>query len=153
MDYQTMLKPELIFLNVDAEDRIDLYQQVAKELLKLGYVKDSYESALNQREDEFPTGVVSDLISIALPHANPENIYKPFVCVVTTRKPIPMLQMGYNTEEQAKVFFFLGITHADDQLILLQKFMALIQDPIFVKHLDKIHDNAEMFTYLTKEFK
>ena len=60
------------------------YQQVAAKLLSRGWVKPSYEEALNKREDEFPTGVVSDYISIALPHANPENINKPFVCVVTT---------------------------------------------------------------------
>jgi len=153
MNYQDMLQQDLIFLNIDAEDRVDLYQQVANKLLVLGYVKDSYELALNNREDEFPTGIVSDYISIALPHANPENINKPFVCVVTTKKPVQLLQMGYNTEEQAKTFFFLGITHPDDQLMLLQQFMALIQDQEFVETFNNISDSSEMFNYLAKKFK
>jgi len=153
MNYQDMLQQDLIFLNIDAEDRVDLYQQVANRLLALGYVKDSYELALNNREDEFPTGIVSDYISIALPHANPENINKPFVCVVTTKKPVQLLQMGYNTEEQAKTFFFLGITHPDDQLMLLQQFMALIQDQEFVETFNNISDSSEMFNYLAKKFK
>ena len=152
MEYKEMLQPELVFLNVDAKDRKDLYSQVASKLMKLGYVKDTYEEALNKREDEFPTGVVSEHISIALPHANPENINKPFVCVVTTKEPIEMLQMGYNTREEAKTFFFLGIQHSDDQLTLLQKFMALIQDKDFVDDFESISDESEMFQYIEKKF-
>lgn len=153
MNDQDMIQSDLIFLNLDAESRVDLYQQVAAKLLSKGWVKPSYEAALNKREDEFPTGVVSDYISIALPHANPENINKPFVCVVTTKAPIQMLQMGYNTEEKASTFFFLGITKSDDQLVLLQKFMALIQDQEFVTHFTKVTDPQEMFNYLSKKFK
>lgn len=152
MNYQDMLKSDLIFLDVDAESRTDLYKQIAKKLNTRGYVKSSYEAALNKREDEFPTGIVSDYISIALPHADPENINSPFVCVVTTKAPIQMLQMGYNTEEQASTFFFLGITKSDDQLILLQKFMALIQDKDFTTQFSQITDTKEMFNYLSEKF-
>jgi len=95
MDYKEMLKPDLVFLNVDEKDRKGLYKNIASKLLKLGYVKESYEKALNKREDEFPTGVVSEHISIALPHANPENINKPFVCVVTTKAPIEIQQFQF----------------------------------------------------------
>lgn len=147
-----MLQPELVFLNIDAKDRKNLYKQIAEKLMKLGYVKDTYESALNKREDEFPTGVVSEHISIALPHANPENINKPFVAIVTTKNLIELLQMGYNTKEETKTFFFLGIQHSDDQLTLLQKFMALIQDKDFVDDFESITDESEMFQYIEKKF-
>lgn len=152
MDYKEMLKPDLVFLNVDEDDRKGLYKNIASKLLKLGYVKDSYEEALNKREDEFPTGVVSEHISIALPHANPENINKPFVCVVTTKNPIEILQMGYNTKENANTFFFLGIQHSNDQLTLLQKFMALIQNKDFVDDFQSISDESEMYQYIQNEF-
>lgn len=152
MDYKEMLQPDLVFLNVDAKSRTDLYNKIADNLMKLGYVKDTYEAALNKREDEFPTGVVSEHISIALPHANPENINKPFVAVVTTKDPIEMLQMGYNTKEEAKTFFFLGIQHSDDQLVLLQRFMALIQDKDFVDDFESISDESEMYQYITEKF-
>lgn len=152
MDYKEMLKPELVFLNVDEKDRKGLYKNIASKLLKLGYVKESYEEALNKREDEFPTGVVSEHISIALPHANPENINKPFVCVVTTKTPIEILQMGYNTKENADTFFFLGIQHSNDQLTLLQKFMSLIQNRDFVDDFQSISDESEMYQYIQNEF-
>ena len=152
MEYKEMLQPELVFLNIEASDRNALYSKVAEKLMKLGYVKDTYEAALNKREDEFPTGVVSDFISIALPHANPENINKPFVVIVTTKEPIKMLQMGYNTEEEAKTFFFLGIQHSEDQLTLLQEFMALIQDKDFVADFESITDESEMYQYIAKRF-
>ncbi|KRN99052.1 PTS sugar transporter subunit IIA [Companilactobacillus kimchiensis] len=152
MNYKEMLQPELVFLNIDAKDRKNLYKQIAEKLMKLGYVKDTYESALNKREDEFPTGVVSEHISIALPHANPENINKPFVAIVTTKNLIELLQMGYNTKEETKTFFFLGIQHSDDQLTLLQKFMALIQDKDFVDDFESITDESEMFQYIEKKF-
>ncbi|WP_407718865.1 hypothetical protein [Lactiplantibacillus pentosus] len=51
MNDQDMIQSDLIFLNLDAESRVDLYQQVAAKLLSRGWVKPSYEAALNKRED------------------------------------------------------------------------------------------------------
>jgi PTS system galactitol-specific IIA component len=91
INYKEMLHEDTIFLTIDANDRDDLFEQIAERLNKLGYVKDSYAEALKKREDEFPTGLVTKYLSIALPHVDPENINKPFIAAVKNAKPIHML--------------------------------------------------------------
>lgn len=86
MGYKDMLNQDLIFLDVSATDRHDLFHQIAAKLKAQGYVKDSYEDALNRREDEFPTGIVFPLINVMLPHADPENVNKAFLAIVKIKK-------------------------------------------------------------------
>lgn len=106
MDYSTMIHKDLIFLNENAADRKTLFRDVAKKIRAAGYAKDTYEAALNKREDEFPTGVVFPEISVMLPHADPENVNEPFMAIVKNAQPVRVLQMGYNEPEDATAMFF-----------------------------------------------
>ncbi|MBN7276396.1 PTS sugar transporter subunit IIA [Lactobacillus acetotolerans] len=152
INYKEMLHEDTIFLTIDANDRDDLFEQIAERLNKLGYVKDSYAEALKKREDEFPTGLVTKYLSIALPHVDPENINKPFIAAVKNIKPIHMLQMGSNEDMKAQYFFFLGITDSSHQVVLLQKFMLLLRNKNFADELTSQTDPKKMFEFLKKAF-
>ncbi|MFR0586592.1 PTS sugar transporter subunit IIA [Lactobacillus porci] len=152
IDYEEMLHEDTIFLDVDANNRKELFAEVGARMKKLGYVKDSYVDALNQREEEFPTGLMTKYLPIALPHVDPEHINKPFIAAVRNNKPVHMLQMGSNEDMESQYFFFLGITDSSHQVILLQKFMKLLQDKTFADTLQNIKTPQEMFEFLKKSF-
>lgn len=152
INYKEMLHKETIFLDVDADNSDQLFEQVGARLKKIGYVKDSYVDALKKREKEFPTGLVTKFLPIALPHVDPENINKPFIAAVKNSKPIHMLQMGSNEDMQAQYFFFLGITDSSHQVVLLQKFMQLLQDKKFADDLTNQTNPDGMYDFLTKAF-
>ncbi len=86
VDYHAMLHPELIFLDLTAESEAQLFEQVGKRLQKLGYVKESYAGALEKREQEFPTGLVTKYLPVALPHTDPEHVNQAFICMVKNEK-------------------------------------------------------------------
>lgn len=153
-DYSELFEKDLVLLNVDADDRQELFGKVANVLLKKGYVKDSYLDALNDREDEFPTGVVTEYLPIALPHANPENVNRSFIAVVRLNNMVHVEQMGLGTDEETKNFFFLGIVMEtqDLQVKLLQRFMQLMNDKDFVDQFNAIDDEDAMYDFLVKEF-
>lgn len=152
MDYSAMIHKDLIFLNEDAPDRKTLFREVARKLKKAGYVKDSYEKALNLREDKFPTGVVLPELSAMLPHADPVNVNKPFLAIVKNAQPVRVLQMGYNEPEDATAMFFLGITDPSQQVGLLQLFMDLLQDKVFVEKFKSITDPSVMYQFFVDTF-
>lgn len=152
VDYHAMLHPEIIFLDLAAESETQLFEQVGKRLQKLGYVKASYAGALEKREQEFPTGLVTKYLPVALPHTDPEHVNQAFICMVKNEKLLDVLQMGLNEPMQAQYFFFLGITDSKNQVILLQKFMKLLQDQEFVAGLTSISAENEMFGFLQREF-
>lgn len=152
INYHEMLHQDTIFLDIDAENSDQLFEQVGSKLKQLGYAKDSYIDALKKREKEFPTGLVTKYLPIALPHVDPENINKPFIAAVKNSKPIHMLQMGSNEDMEAQYFFFLGITDSSHQVVLLQKFMQLLQDQKFADNLTSQTDPEGMYQFLTKAF-
>ncbi|QXG58505.1 PTS sugar transporter subunit IIA [Lacticaseibacillus casei] len=153
MDYSTMIHKDLIFLNEDAADRKRLFRDVAKKIQAAGYVKDTYEAALNRREDAFPTVIVFPEISVMLPHADPVNVNRPFMAIVKNAQPIRVLQMGYNEPEDATAMFFLGITDSSQQVGLLQIFMDLLQNGKFVAKFKAINDPEAMYEFFVNTFK
>lgn len=152
LDYKNMLHKDTIFLDVDVNNRDELFATISSKLEDLGYVKSSYSNALSTREDEFPTGLITKYLPIALPHADPENVNEAFIAVVKNSKKIHMLQMGTNEDLEAQYFFFLGITDSSHQVILLQKFMQLLQDKNFVDSLVAVTNENDMFNLLSKFF-
>lgn len=152
MDYSTMIHKQLIFLNENQPDRQHLFRAVAEKLQPAGYVKKTYEAALNRREDEFPTGIVFPEISVMLPHADPEHVIKPFMAIVKNAQPVRVLQMGYNEPEDATAMFFLGITDSSQQVGLLQIFMDLLQNQDFVAKFKATNDRDAMYQLFVDTF-
>ena len=152
--YAELFDQKLIFWNVEAVDRADLYQKIAAKLKETGVVKESYFAALSQREEEFPTGLKTNFLPIALPHANPENVNQAFIAVVKTANDIAMKQMGTNEDMQTKNFFFLGITaeKQDLQVKLLQRFMQLMNDQKFVEDFTKLQNPHDVYQFLVERF-
>lgn len=152
--YAELFDQKLIFWDVEAVDRADLYQKIAAKLKEAGVVKESYFTALSQREEEFPTGLKTNFLPIALPHANPENVNQAFIAVVKTANDIAMKQMGTNEDMQTKNFFFLGITaeKQDLQVKLLQRFMQLMNDQKFVEDFTKLQNPHDVYQFLVERF-
>lgn len=152
INYQQMLHSDTIFLDMHADNRNSLFDQVSFLLQKKGYVKNSYTNVLKERENAFPTGLSTKYLTIALPHTDPVNIEKPFIAMVKNDHPVEMLQMGTNEAIKVQVFFFLGITKSSSQVILLQKFMQLLKKQDFSEGLQKINSSSKMYQFLTKAF-
>ena len=79
---------DLIFINMNFENKSELFGFIADELKKRNYVTDTYEEAVNKREEKFPTGFQLKNINIAMPHADPVNSRADKLVVLTLEKPV-----------------------------------------------------------------
>ena len=107
MEFYEMFKEELVSINVEVDSEEQLFSYVAKRLKEGRYVKDSYLEGITKREEEFPTGLITKNLNIALPHSDPEHIREPFIYVVRINNNVTVKQMGDNQEMKVKDFFFL----------------------------------------------
>lgn len=153
MNYAKLLCPDLVFTDLVVENRQDLYHLISTQLVDLDYVNVDFEEALNRHEDESPTGISSNGMSIAIPHIHATMESKPFICVALCKDSVDILQMGYNLPEPCRTFFFSNLPSSSDQLGLLQKLMALMQDKQFAIELSKHNDPKIVFNYLYKKMK
>lgn len=149
---QTLLKSEYVDLEVDVLNQTELFDIVSEQLKLKGLVTESYQSALKEREKNFPTGLATANLNIGIPHTDPEHINEPFIYIVRNKKNIKILQMGDNSELECKDFIFLGIKEPSKQVGMLSKLMELFMDNNFSTEYIKSNSNEEMFELLKEHF-
>ena len=153
MEFYEMFEEELVSINVEVDSEEQLFSYVAKKLKEGRYVKDSYLEGITKREEEFPTGLITKNLNIALPHSDPEHIREPFIYVVRINNNVTVKQMGDNQEMKVKDFFFLGIKEPSGQVGVLQSLMNLFMNDDFVKEYIEAQSQEEIFNTIKKYFK
>lgn len=122
----SMLHEDLIFLNYKTTNFKNLIEELSHILYKKGYVKESYTSAILEREKQFPTGLKTPGINIAMPHTYPEHVIKPAILVATLENPIDFHEMGNSSNTvPAKLIFMLAVTDPKGHLKILSKLMSI----------------------------
>lgn len=146
--YAQMFDICLIDVSLDAESQSEVFEAIHQQLKVGNYVDERYLAWLKKREEEFPTGLVTQYLNIALPHTDPQVIKKPFIFVVRLLNGIIFKQMGDGKEITVKDIFFLGIKNPKEQVGLLQSFMELFMDEHFVQDYRTTTDTEELIRLL-----
>ncbi|MFD2307408.1 PTS sugar transporter subunit IIA [Enterococcus termitis] len=152
MNTKEMFQPKLIDLQVSVQNEEELFELIAARLQKEGYVNDGYLAGIKAREKEFPTGLITEYLNIALPHSDTEYIERPFIYIVRTTDAIKVKQMGDNQEMEVKDLFFLGIKEPTKQVGLLQELMLLFQNQGFVSELKQATEKEDVFNLFMKQW-
>ncbi|GAF11323.1 PTS system, galactitol-specific IIA component [Bacillus sp. JCM 19046] len=135
-----------ILLNVEASSKEDVLDQMGKNLVELGRVKESFIAAITAREDEYPTGLPTAGVAVAIPHTDVEHVREKTISIATLKKPVSFGVMGGDSSEQVavKVVFMLAMEEAHSQLTLLQQLMQLFQDETKLMTLAQATDKTEV---------
>ena len=156
---ETMSAKELFSQDLVFEENVqtidELFKNVANRIKKQNLVTNDYERALIKRESEFPTGLLTQYLPIALPHTDSIYIKKPFVVVVRNEYPITVKQMGDNKEIEVKDFFFLGVKESAgfSQVELLSVLMDLFMNEKFVNEYINLTNAIEIINCIKDNIK
>lgn len=132
------LDKELIFLDLNVRCSDEVMEILGGTLVKTGHCKPGYVEALKKREKEFPTGVDTGMIGIAIPHTAVDHVNTGKIAIARLEKKVPFHQMG-NDEEvvDVKLVFMLAVDDPEQHLTKLQSIVAVIQDEdILIKLLN-----------------
>lgn len=151
MDIKNMFQIDLINTDLVVETKEETFKIVGNELQDKGFVNNEYVGGLIRREKEFPTGLITKHLNIALPHSDTEYVNKPFIYVVRLKgKPLTFKQMGDNQKLQVKDLFFLGIKDASKQVHLLSYLMDLFSNEDFVTEYSGTTNKIEIYEIINK---
>ena len=110
-----LLKPELVFFDFEATDRIDFFTKLGEKL--------------NEREKNYPTGLECTSISVALPHVDPQHLNKPYIAIIKPKNPIEFDGMADTGLVNAQLIVNLGLlAHEEGQVAVLQAFLGIFID-------------------------
>lgn len=119
----------LIIQNIDATSWEETLEIMARNLIDLGIVKDSYIKAIIERENTYATGLPTNGCSVAIPHTDIEHVNQKAISLGILKEPVEFGIMGDDSEKTAvKLVFMLAMDQAHSQLELLQNLMQVFQD-------------------------
>ncbi|MGP4075974.1 PTS sugar transporter subunit IIA [Halobacillus sp. K22] len=119
----------IILLDVEAETRDEVLTTMGNNLVNKSLVQPSFVPAIIERENEFPTGLPTAGVSVAIPHTDVEHVIQKNISVAILKSEVGFGVMGDDSEQvPVKIVFMLAMDEAHSQLSLLQKLMQIFQD-------------------------
>jgi len=147
----SIIDPSLMEIDMDLDTKEDVLQKMASNLVREGYVNETYIEAILKREKAFPTGISTEGLGVAIPHTDIEHVIRPAVAVATLKEPVKFFSMeDPETEVDVKIVFMLAITEPEFQLDILRKLVSLFQNKEMLIELSKVEDAEEMAVVLDR---
>jgi len=137
-----LLKVEHIVVGLDSLDAQDAVNKLTQKLVVTEHVTREFSEDVWRREATFPTGLPTQPLAVAIPHADPDHVLQSAVCIGVLKSPVRFAQMGTDgsTILEAHILFMLAIKEREKQVEMIQQLMTLIQSPALLEGLTKTHD-------------
>ncbi|MEA4970556.1 MAG: PTS sugar transporter subunit IIA [Candidatus Pelethousia sp.] len=145
-----IIDQDLIFtdLRFDTAEQAILFG--AEQLRRKGCVKDGYAASVAAREKQFPTGLPTEPIGIAIPHTNSDMVNHSAICLMKMARPVEFRQMGdEETRVFASVVILLAVAGGQEHMELLSGLMELFSDDALLKMLGEARCPQDVIRVLT----
>jgi PTS system galactitol-specific IIA component len=140
-----LLNEEHILTGVEAADAQDAIGKLTEVLVETDYVTPEFSEDVWEREGTFPTGLPTQPLAVAIPHADPDHVKRSAVCVGVLNSPVRFSQMGTDgsTVLDVPIIFLLAIKEKEKQVEMIQQLMTLIQTPELLDGLSKAESPSD----------
>ncbi|MDR1576013.1 MAG: PTS sugar transporter subunit IIA [Treponema sp.] len=123
---------ENVLINVEADSSGEVIRLLTDLLVNSGYVKGEYADVVISREEQYPTGIPTAGLSVAIPHAFADDcVLEPSVGVATLARPVIFKNMFDPDEELgAAMVFLIALSSKDknEQAENLGRVMSIFSD-------------------------
>ena len=124
-----VLDEKNVILGLEAQDRDDCIRKIAAVMEKNGYIGSDYADEAIARENQYPTGLPTDGVIVAIPHANKGTVHHTGIGMTVLTKPVLFHNMADHSQElEAEMVFLLANTDPDKQLDDLRKLMECFSE-------------------------
>ena len=147
-----LLGTEHILINVDPRDAQEAIQKLTIALIETGHVVPGFAEDVWKREQIFPTGLPTQPLAVAIPHADPDHVNRSAVCIGVLNSPVRFAQMGTDgsTFLDVHLVFLLAIKEHEKQVEMIQQLMIVIQNASLLDGLSRAKEPAEAFALIQK---
>lgn len=131
-----IINADLVCINLYAENWEEVLDELSHRLLAQGVVRDTFVEAVKQRERQYPTGLPTQEVGVAIPHADPQHVLVPAAALATLVKPVRFRLME-NPEEEVDVelVIMLAVRDTKEHVGVLQRLVDAFQAPGFLRKL------------------
>jgi PTS system galactitol-specific IIA component len=140
-----LLKVENICTGLSAADAREAIDKLSGSLVSTEDVTLEFAADVWKREQTFPTGLPTQPVAVAIPHADPDHVLRSAVAVGVLDAPVQFAQMGTDgsTVLDVRILFVLAIKEKDKQVEMIQQLVRLIQSANLLVRLSAARDPAD----------
>ncbi|MCE7859606.1 MAG: PTS sugar transporter subunit IIA [Chloroflexi bacterium CFX2] len=122
-----LLRTDHILVNVNVKDAQEAIQTLTAALVETGHVSPGFAEDVWKREQTFPTGLPTQPLAVAIPHADPDHVNKSAVCIGVLNAPVLFAQMGTDgsTSLDARLIFLLAVKEREKQVEMIGQYKTL----------------------------
>lgn len=132
----SLLHEDLVLIDYEANNQDDLLISLSKILIEKGYVKSSFTKGILDREKIFPTGLNTEGVKVAIPHADAKHVNIPAILIAKLKKPIVFKEMSSGTDDiEVSLVFMLAIKKSEDQPNTLSNLMTIFSNGEILKSI------------------
>ncbi len=151
LEITEILDPGFVLCGLRANDAEDVIRKLGNLLYKKGKVKKSFVEATIAREKEMPTGLPTDNINAAIPHADMEHVNEPSLAIGILNKPIPFgIMINPDESVEVSIVFLLALNTPQDLIGMLQKLALVLQNSSILKKLKQSKNSIQVVKVLSK---
>ncbi|MBI9104695.1 MAG: PTS sugar transporter subunit IIA [Spirochaetales bacterium] len=149
MVIEDILKPECILGKLNVSSKEEALKIMAEKLQELGYVKDSYVQAIQDREASFPSGLPMEDLKIAIPHTDADHVNQSVICFARLESPVEFSVMGDPDQKiQVQLISMFALKEKKKIGDLLETLITTYQDNDVLKALLDASDEKVMYDIL-----
>lgn len=140
-----MIDRQLIVMKEDFSDYEEAIRYGGDLLFKHGYVKDTYTESVLERERNYPTGLPTEPVFVAIPHTGSEHVIKSMFCLMVFNKPVLFHQMGSKDEMiPAEIMLMLAIDGGEKHLEFLSGIMGIFSESSVLERIETAKSKEEI---------
>jgi galactitol PTS system EIIA component len=135
----------LIKVHLKVLDSSDAICRLTDVLRERGYVTADYKQAVLAREEEFPTGLPTEGVRIAIPHAGAQEVLRSGIAVGILEQEVGFKNMADPDEElSVGIVFLLANNNTGEQTKILQALTNIFSDSARLKMLVTLDDSEKV---------
>lgn len=132
----------------DAREAIHLGSEL---LLESGCVTADFEQHVWERETQYPTGLDTDCMGIAIPHTDSAYVHRSQIAFVSLSSPVEFRFMADSSKiVRAGLVLVLAMSQPHEQVEMLSALMALVSDSKNVAALYECSSSDELCCILAQ---
>lgn len=147
MKLNQVINEEQVFLDIDIDNKKDLFEFAATQLFSLNLIssKENFIRALFSREALSPTGMGDNW---AIPHGQDKSVEVASVLYIRTKKPIKYESLEGDSADK---FFFIAVpsSTASDHVKILSNVATLLMEDEFKKSMSDAKDKEEIISLIS----
>lgn len=149
---ESLIHENLIFFDMEATSRDDLIGAMAAAAVAAGYATTGYAADVIERENLYPTGLPTEPLHVAMPHAMvQDHVTQAAIVIARPAHPILFKEMGDGEHDVTADIVFLLVAQGDQgHMAILQRLICIFGNSNALQTLGAAQTPHELRTTLIR---